>query len=214
MQLPEKLREIQLNGTPYTIYSVTGKVLDTSTRAETEVTGSGGGGYTHRGSGYNSQVNIKSKTTRYTKIFLLDDTGKEHVIDLVDFDVHCRTGSVLTMIWAIKAGQKKGPYIAAYNHNTQEMQFDLDTLTQINTPGGTYIMAVVFTAVVAAAIWGAEALFAILFLGGFAAWITAKFVGQARTSSFTESSQIKDIIQNLKNLNTTHFAQLENNPTD
>ncbi len=131
-------RAVAFNGKTYRLHSRTGKVIDTNTRSETEVSGSGGGGggFSYNGTGASSTapVRITSTTTRFTKIFLLDGDGREHAIELVDFDVRCRAGNGLTLIWAIPDGKAEGPYIAAYNHSTREMEFNQDLIAKLCQP--------------------------------------------------------------------------------
>jgi len=107
-------------GARYEIFARTGTVDSSETRAETEVTGnvSGGGGV----SGYSAPVSgrVQSKTTRYQNIYLTDDDGIEHNIELVNFLVPCKQGHKLTMLGIAPGGSDTGAYFRAYNHNTRE----------------------------------------------------------------------------------------------
>ncbi len=107
-------------GARYKIHARTGTVDSTDTRSETEVTGnvSGGGGV----GGYSSPVSgrVQSKTTRYQNIFLTDDDGVEHNIELVNFLVPCKEGHKLTMLLLTAGSSDSGSYFRAYNHNTRE----------------------------------------------------------------------------------------------
>lgn len=122
------IENIKINGKRLQLFSTTGVVADTNTRSETEVRGSGGGGQpnVHPGSSQSSpiHINIESNTTRYQDVFLVDEDNKEHVFNLVDFLVSCRKGNLLSMLWGIKPGKKQGPYLAAYNHNTQDISYN------------------------------------------------------------------------------------------
>lgn len=105
-------------GARYEIFARTGTVDSADVRAETEVSGNisgGGGAY-----GYSAPVSgsVKSKTTRYQNIYLTDEDGVEHNIELVNFLVPCKQGHKLTML-GITAGND-GAYFRAYNHNTRE----------------------------------------------------------------------------------------------
>jgi len=105
-------------GANYEIFARTGTVDSSDTRAETEVTGSvsGGGGV----GGYSAPVSgsVQSKTTRFQNIYLTEDDGTEHNIELVNFLVPCKEGHKLTML-GITSGND-GAYFRAYNHNTRE----------------------------------------------------------------------------------------------
>lgn len=130
--------KIKICNTLLQLYSTTGIVASTNTRSETEITGSGGGGVpnVHPGSSQSSPVhfNIESSTTRYQELFLIDEENKEHAYNFEDFMVPCREGNLLTVIWGIKQGKDRGPYFAAYNHDTQEISYDNDILGQYCRP--------------------------------------------------------------------------------
>lgn len=111
-------------GTKYEVFVRAGTVDSTDTRSETETTGtiSGGGGMTVGGTGANAPVSgqIESKTTRYQNIYLTDEEGKEHAVELVDFLVPCREGQKLSLIFVKTGGKELGSYFHAYNHNTSK----------------------------------------------------------------------------------------------
>jgi len=54
----------------------------------------------------------------HNDIFLQDSSGKEHSYSLSDFNVACREGNELSVIWAIRKGRDRGPYIMVINHTT------------------------------------------------------------------------------------------------
>ena len=107
-------------GARYQIHARTGIVNATDSRSETEVTGrvSGGGG----AYGYSAPVSgsVQSKTTRFQNIYLTDEDGVEHNIDLVNFTVPCTQGHKLTMLAVTAGSSDSGSYFRAYNHNTRE----------------------------------------------------------------------------------------------
>ena len=118
------METVKTIGKEYQIYSVTGKVLDAQKHYETRVTGSGGGGYTNQGTGYTAPVSISSTTVVHDNIFLMDAAGKEHAIQLQNFNVVSRAGNSLTAVWAIKKNKKRGQYIAIFNHTISETSFN------------------------------------------------------------------------------------------
>jgi hypothetical protein len=136
MELPEDLRSVRLGGRAHRLHAVTGKVLHVTTRSETEVHGGGGGGGggTYGGTGWQSTapVAVTSTTTRYSKLFLRDLEGQEHALDLVDFVPSCRPGNVVSILWAVREGRRRGPYLAAYNHDTRTVEFPDDRLRGIS----------------------------------------------------------------------------------
>lgn len=118
--MSKQIAEGNAIGARYRIHARTGTVDSTETRSETEVTGnvSGGGGV----GGYSAPVTgrVQSKTTRYQNIFLTDEDGVEHNIDLVDFLIPCKQGQRLTMLLLTAGDGDSGSYFRAYNHNTRE----------------------------------------------------------------------------------------------
>lgn len=107
-------------GLGYKIYDRTGMVDQSETRSETEVEGSvsGGGGF----GGYTAPIvgSTTSKTTRFQNIFLTDDEGKEHAVELTNFLVTCRPGQKLTMFLLNHGKHERGSYFKALNRNTHE----------------------------------------------------------------------------------------------
>ncbi|MEZ5759375.1 MAG: hypothetical protein R3D86_14230 [Emcibacteraceae bacterium] len=83
----------------FAIYKLSGTVLSENTRSETEVSGKiyGGGTNSTYGTTAPVQGKIESKTTRYQTIYLREDNGAEHAIELVDLVVGCREGHKLTL---------------------------------------------------------------------------------------------------------------------
>jgi hypothetical protein len=123
-EIAKEIASGKVIGRDYHIHVRTGVVESTETRAETEVSGniSGGGGYSSGGYGSSNPVSgsIESKTTRFQNIFLKDEDGDDHVIELVDFLVPCKAGQMLSL-FIVKSGHNlRGPYFRAYNHNTRE----------------------------------------------------------------------------------------------
>ena len=111
-------------GCMYKIYDRTGTVGHSETRSETELSGdiSGGSGYSVGGTGFSTPVSgsISSRTHNYQNIFLTDETGKEHVIELKDFLIPCKQDHKLTLFLLTKGSSEYGSYFMAYNHNTGE----------------------------------------------------------------------------------------------
>jgi hypothetical protein len=127
MTTRESLPYLQTPAGHFELSLLTGKVLDANTRTETHVYGGGGGGGFNEGS-----VNIRSVVTTHTSIFLVDENGREHAVELRNFNIVFRPGHVLSLLGAFKDGAKNGWYIAAYNHNTRETRFDQDALRTVH----------------------------------------------------------------------------------
>ncbi len=113
----------------YKLYWVTGKVVGQVKYATTTVSGRGGG--TSYGGTGSSSVAISSSSTVHNDIFLVDSNGREHSFQLSNFNVACREGNQLTVIWAIRKGKKEGLYIAVLNHTTSQKVFDSPALEKM-----------------------------------------------------------------------------------
>ena len=111
---------IQAGGNAYRLYTFTGKVVGASKNMETKVSGSGGGGYSYKGTGGTAPVHITSTTVVLDQIFMQDAAGNEHALQLENFNVACREGNVMTAAWAIRQNQEQGPYIVMLNHTTRQ----------------------------------------------------------------------------------------------
>lgn len=83
----------------FVVRKLSGTVRGETTRSETTVSGKiyGGGTNTTYGTVAPVQGKIESETTRYQTIYLQEDDGSEHAIELVDLVVPCREGHTLTL---------------------------------------------------------------------------------------------------------------------
>jgi hypothetical protein len=146
------METVKTIGKEYRIYSVTGKVLDAKKHYETRVSGGGGGGYSHQGSGYTAPVSISSTTVIHDIIFLLDKDGKEHAIELTNFDITSRESNEMTAVWAIKKNKKSGPYVAIINHTLSKISFNGTKIFLMMVPhwlllvGSVILLGLIFNA--------------------------------------------------------------------
>lgn len=107
----------------YTIYYSKGQVAGKDKNFETQVYGGGGGGGSYQGTGGSAPISISSRTVIHDKIYLKQENGKEEVVELTNWDVACREGHELMVMWLIRSGNERGPYVAIKNFTTN--QFDL-----------------------------------------------------------------------------------------
>jgi hypothetical protein len=140
------MKKITAGAKQYDLYWTFGKVEETGKNLETKVSGSGGGGATFKGYGGTAPVSITSTTTVHDQIFLVDNSGNEHAYQLQDMNVACRTSNQLSVIWAIKEGQKTGPYIAVFNHTTNQPFFQDKALSGMFRRNGWLVLAAVLVA--------------------------------------------------------------------
>jgi hypothetical protein len=137
------MRTVKAGFKDYTLHSVTGRVANTSKNLETRVHGGGGGGSTYQGTGYAAPVTISSTTTVHDQIFLIDSEGKEHSFQLADFDIACREGNELTVIWSIKQGNKTGEYIVVHNQTTSKTFFNIGALRRMFKPPWYFLLGAI-----------------------------------------------------------------------
>jgi len=199
-------------GLDYKISSLTGTVMETQTRSETEVTGNirGGGGYLSKGSGRISSVKgkIESETTRFQNLFLLDEEGKEHSIELNNFLIPCRAEQKLTLFSATTDSRSKGLFFSAYNHNTSEHYENDSALSDDAFPGKLYfsllgIVALVYYLdnVFNAGHGFIYALFNTLITSILLAlilWLPAHFIAGARIATITGDTEYKKFLSQIK----------------
>lgn len=102
--------EIKAGGNKYRLEYTTGIVITHDKRIGTIVHGNAN--------------NISSSSVAHDDIILLDNKGGERAFQLVEFDVACREGNKLTIVWAAKKGQELGWDIAVYNHSTSRIHFN------------------------------------------------------------------------------------------
>ena len=120
----------------FTVFKLSGTVLSENTRSETEVSGKVYGGGTNSTYGTTAPVQgkIESKTTRYQSIFLKDDDGAEHAVELVDLVVPCREGHRLTL-WRLGDDL----WFKAQNETTAQ-SYTYEKLSKLMYPKVTYFV--------------------------------------------------------------------------
>ena len=114
------MKKIEAEGKFFNIYWTTGTVKSEKKYSTTNVSG---GGSTINGQG---SVSISSTTTIHDDIFIIDESGKEHSFQLSNFDVACREGNKVSVVWAILEGKERGPYVLVINHDTLNNYFVSD----------------------------------------------------------------------------------------
>ncbi len=208
--ISKKIASGRALGMDFHIHDRTGNILGTETRAETEVTGSvsGGGGFSSGGTGFNNPVSgsIQSKTTRYQNIYLEDEDGDEHAINLVNFLVPCKEGHRLSF-FIVKSGDNKfGAYFHAYNHNTREHYESGKSLRSEVFPMRWFIigLAVVAVLMFMLSLGGTETLggaialtlFTTLLIGGLL-WVAGAIIAALRARSVKSNPQFRAYVAAL-----------------
>lgn len=173
------------------IHSTTGEVMDARKWAVTEVSGGGGGGavYGTNGNVYGGShtAPIKSKTTNHAELFIRSKDGKEHVLKLKDENITVRTGSWVSLFWAIPEGKESGDYFAVLNHDTGALEFITSGVNKACSTVLTMSLGTLsfFVALLGAGVWiGGSAFFGFLLVMAFPAFLIwrwrlrSKFMGQ------------------------------------
>lgn len=76
-------------------------------------------------------MTITSTTIVHDQLFLVDKEGKEIAVKLQNWDVACRDGNIVTVMWAIMEGKSEGPYFAIINHSTGSKVADRKIISNI-----------------------------------------------------------------------------------
>lgn len=118
-----QLTTLEIGARRIEIHSFSGEVVSSRQWTTTEISGGGGHGVISQGSGYVEHEPVKSKTTTHEKINVLSSDGDEESLEVADTDLAIRDGHWVSLLYAIRSGEKKGPYIAIFNHHMNTMTF-------------------------------------------------------------------------------------------
>lgn len=209
--MSKKVAEGKALGSSYEVHVRTGTVNGTETRSETEVTGSvsGGGGYSSGGTGFTAPVSgsVQSKTTRYQTMFLTDEEGKEHTVELVDFLVPCKEGHKLSLFLLTTGGSEYGSYFRAFNHNTKQHYQHGKAIRSEMFPARIFMIVaalfvawVFFVAVSADGNSFGEAVFVTLLAGGAGVgllWVVGAILGFVRSFGVKGNPALKTYVAGL-----------------
>lgn len=193
-----KLKDILIGGKAFEIYYEVGSVLKESKRSETKVSG-GGGSVSTVGEHTSGTVSeVVSHTTVYDNIIIADKTGKEHSYQFSDFDLVCREGNELAVVWAYRKGKNKGGnYLMVINNSTNKIFFDELTISQmlrLEVSGYGFIVAVLLTLGISVWLLISHAMFGVLLLVGGGFWLYQK-----RKQQKKELVQFKTELRELRN---------------
>lgn len=210
-EIAKKIASGKALGRDYHVHARTGVVESTETRSETEVTGniSGGGGNTSGGTGYSNPVSgqVRSTTTRFQNIFLKDEDGDDHTIELVDFLVPCKEEQKLTFFIVKSKNNLTGPYFRAYNHNTREHYENAKAVSSEMFPIRKLLMAIgavgaltFLTGLFSSDTTFGGAIFStivIMIIVGIVLGIAGKIVGAMRGSNVRKNPEFKQFLASI-----------------
>lgn len=96
------------------LHYFTGRILASQKQKSTHVSSATGGTQA------NPVTHISSTTVDHHEFYLMDEFGKERSFKTNDLDFPCREDQTASIVWVIPEGAEEGPFIAAYNHNTND----------------------------------------------------------------------------------------------
>lgn len=99
---------------------VEGEVVSQQKWSETQVRGSGGGGYINQGSGQIEGTRISSSSSEQLEFWVKSDDGKETAYRLSDVDMALRPGQRVRIASGAKAGDKQSTVLLAKNFASGE----------------------------------------------------------------------------------------------
>ncbi|MGE0621580.1 MAG: hypothetical protein AB7I04_02070 [Pseudomonadales bacterium] len=142
-------RTLSLAGWKYQLNSLSGVVLDSQQRTEEEtvIEASGGHGVMVGGTGYITprQEAVKDTTT-FDHLFIRDDEGREHEVELEDFGLRLRIGNRITVVQATGARGSERP-VLLYNENTRKHFYSTRVMRDLLKP--SFLWALVHAGLVA-----------------------------------------------------------------
>ncbi len=200
-----KLKDISIGSKNFEIYYEVGTVLKESKRSETKVSGGGGSISTVGGHTSGSVSEVVAHTTVYDDIIIADKTGKEHSYQFSDFDLVCREGNELGVVWAYRKGENKdGHYVMVINNSTNKKFFDQIAIEQIwrlkvnGVAGCGLLLAILFGIGITIWLLASYFMFGILLLGGGGFWLFQKMWQRK-----------KELAQFKVELNSVQFSDLK-----
>ncbi len=198
-------------GVEYHIHDRVGTIEGTDTRSETEVTGSvsGGGGFSSGGTGFTNPVSgsIQSKTTNYQNVYLKDEEGDEHTIELVDFLVPCKQGHKVSF-FVVKTGTDRyGAIFHAYNFNTRQHYDHAKSLRSHLFPTKWFMIALAAIGGISfltllgdsqTSFWGAIGLtIVVLLIAGGILWVAGSILGALRAAAVRRNPAFRQALNAL-----------------
>jgi hypothetical protein len=121
------MKNLTINGRNYSLYNVTGKVVEASKMTQQEIKSIGGGPYS-------SGQQIKTFNTVKDQVFLIDNEGNEHSFQLVAMNIACRESNEITVTCVKQEKINNIVYIAALNKTTNQMFFSQPQINGLHLP--------------------------------------------------------------------------------
>ena len=111
------------DGPSIQFWKVSGEVISTQKRSETQVWSSGGGGYVSKGTGYVSSPTVKSTVITQHEFWLKTEDGPEIPVKFSGVDIPMCEGQRVTLISAKKSDKDTSLYSILVNHAAERHWF-------------------------------------------------------------------------------------------
>jgi|GEM_PF-2066924 len=129
------MKTLKVKDKDFHLFKQSFMVSSTEKRTETQISGSGGGGFSYQGTGFTNVNPVTSRERIHDRLFLVDEEGNEHDIELQNWDIGCAPGHIITIVWSeeepkkpflkgmiwveVKKFDSMGKYWAIKNENTR-----------------------------------------------------------------------------------------------
>lgn len=114
------MTEITFGNKPVRFRHISGTVVSSSTRSETHVSSSGGGGYVGQSGGYVSAARIHSNVKTIQEFWVRTADGVEHSLRFTNMGIALREGQEISLLVAERGtDSKNGWYVEIVNHNAK-----------------------------------------------------------------------------------------------
>ena len=199
--------QVIIDGITYDVHCFKGQVVGVERRDELSIRGQGSGYisiYGGTGSGFSSSY-ITSETTQNQRIFLQTPFEEEEHFDFVNWDIPCRNGHVLSVLWVQKRN-KSGPIFYVINHNLkQRMKNDVSRFNSyFDEPRTVWVtLDLLFVSLILLILFGFPTVFCLFSLVIPLIWYNLRsdlknLVLTARAKKFLNSNQVSQLIQRLE----------------
>lgn len=210
------LQTVNVDGTIFRFTRTTGLLLDTTTRSDTTVSGGGAN---------NGPVVISSTTKITSKLFLLDETGKEHAITLENLDLPARPGNVVSIVRMVRP-DNLGWQVLGYNHSTGTLKLKETAFAfafgksrwHTRTLIALYVIAVLLglwmgsddrkDPVEAMVTLAGVFVFVAFLLSGFVPKLVGHMIAGSRTSAFLNGPGFAALRQALETIDVNRYQQM------
>lgn len=121
---------VKVEGKPY-VFAKIGVVHGGRTWSETHVSGGGGGGFVHQGSGYVNPVNVQSTVVEKERFFVRHPDGTDATVTLTDGSDSFAEGHEVVLLYGSRSDPDHGWLYAIYNRRTRILTYPSGAMQSI-----------------------------------------------------------------------------------